>query len=137
MTSTTRRNRDRRTIVGFATLGVVGLAVLALRDPHVSGSYGFCPFRALTGLWCPLCGGLRATHDLTQLRFADAVSSNLLAVVIVLAGIAYFCYWAAKRWRARATATIRVGPRGLAVIAAVAVSFTVLRNLAFGSALAP
>lgn len=137
MTSTTRRHRDRRTIVGLATSGVAGLTVLALRDPHVSGSYGFCPFRALTGLWCPLCGGLRATHDLTQLRFADAVSSNLLAVVIVLAVVAYFCYWAAKRWRGRTAATFRVGPRGLVVIAAVSVSFTVLRNLAFGSALAP
>jgi len=46
-----------------AGLGVAACAV-ALRDPHVSGAWGFCPFFALTGLYCPFCGGLRGTYDL-------------------------------------------------------------------------
>ncbi|MDN5854573.1 MAG: DUF2752 domain-containing protein, partial [Actinomycetia bacterium] len=118
MTTTTRRHRDRRTIVGLGAVGIAALTMLALRDPHVGGSYGFCPFRELTGLWCPLCGGLRATHDLTRFRAADALSSNLLAVVIVLAVVAYFGYWAAKRWRGRDAVTLRMGPRGLLALGA-------------------
>ena len=40
------------------TGGLVGGATIALhfRDPHESGSWGYCPFNALTGLYCP---GLR------------------------------------------------------------------------------
>ena len=136
MTSTAQR-RDRRTIVGLGAVGAAALTVVALRDPHVSGSYGLCPFHELTGLWCPLCGGLRATHDLVQLRIVDALSSNLLAVVIVLAAVAYFGYWATRRWRGRSAMTIHIGPRGLLAIGVVLVGFTVVRNLTFGSALAP
>ncbi|MPZ97381.1 MAG: DUF2752 domain-containing protein, partial [Propionibacteriales bacterium] len=43
---------------GAAVLAAV--AVLHVRDPHASGSYGFCPWLALTGTYCPACGGLRA-----------------------------------------------------------------------------
>ena len=124
----------------MAALGLVGvgaLGVLALRDPHVSGSYGFCPFRELTGLWCPLCGGLRATNDLVWLRFDAAVASNVLAVGIVLAAVAYFVYWGERRWRGRPVRTLRVGARGLLVVGVVTVAFTVVRNLEFGAALAP
>ena len=44
-----------------------GAAVLLhLRDPHEQGSYGFCPFLALTGHPCPGLRGLRAVNDLTH-----------------------------------------------------------------------
>ena len=137
MRSTTQLTSDRRTVVGLGALGVGALTLLSLRDPHSSGSYGFCPFRELTGLWCPLCGGLRATHDLTQLRVGDALSSNVLAVALVAAAIAYFGYWAVRRWRGRSVATLPIGPRSLVAIGIVAVAFTVVRNLTFGAALAP
>lgn len=137
MRSAEKRGSDRCTVGLLGGFGAGALTLLALRDPHVSGSYGFCPFRELTGLWCPLCGGLRATHDLTQLRIVDALSANILAVVIVSSGVAYFCYWAVHRWRGTRPVTVRTGARGALVLAAVAVAFTVVRNLAFGAALAP
>lgn len=128
---------ERRTVVALGAVGAGAFTLLALRDPHVSGSYGFCPFRELTGLWCPLCGGLRATHDLTQLQFVDAVSTNVLAVVIVLAAAAYLSYWAVHRWRGSRARTLQIGRPGLLTVAAVAVAFTVVRNLEFGAGLAP
>ena len=50
------------------TGGLVAGLTLALhfRDPHASGSWGFCPWLALTGHYCPGCGGLRAVNDLTN-----------------------------------------------------------------------
>ena len=49
------------------TIGGLSLATLALhlRDPHSSGTWGYCP-SALLGFSCPGCGGLRAVNDLTR-----------------------------------------------------------------------
>ena len=66
------------TLAPTALVGGLGLATLALhlRDPHDSYSWGLCPSSVL-GLACPGCGGLRAVNDLTNLRLADAASSNV------------------------------------------------------------
>jgi hypothetical protein len=68
-----------------------------LRDPHVPGAWGVCPFLLLTGRPCPLCGGLRAVDDLAHGRILDAVSSNLLVVAAVVAGAVVVPWWAARR----------------------------------------
>lgn len=133
----TSMRRDRRTVLAIGAVGLASLVLLQVRDPHASGSYGLCPFHELTGWWCPLCGGLRATHDLAQLRIGDAVSSNVLAVAIVLGIAGYFGYWASRRWRGRPARTLQLGLRGLLLVSAVAVVFTVVRNVAFGAVLAP
>ena len=47
--------------------GVLAASVLLhLRDPHRSGSWGYCPWLMLTGTYCPGCGGLRAVNDLAH-----------------------------------------------------------------------
>jgi hypothetical protein len=120
-------------------VGGLGLATLALhlRDPHDAYSWGFCPSAAL-GASCPGCGGLRAVNDLTNLRFADAASSNLaLVVAIPLAIVAIVC-WSVARWRGttvHAPARVRIPAVVLAVV--LVVGFTVLRNTAAGAWLAP
>lgn len=133
----TRRTVSRGTIVGLAAAGLGALSLLRFRDPDAAGSYGFCPFLELTGLWCPLCGGLRATHDLTTLQVGDALSSNVLAVVVVLLAVGYFLYWAVRRWAGQPVRTFLLGARGGVFVAAVALAFTVVRNLPVGAVLAP
>jgi hypothetical protein len=65
------------------------LAVIALGtyvravDPHESGSYPTCPWRALTGLACPGCGSLRALHDLLRGRFLEALDHNAMFVFVL------------------------------------------------------
>lgn len=54
-------------------------------DPATTAAYPSCPLRALTGLLCPLCGGLRAAHALVHGRVVDAV---LLNPFVCAAGIA-------------------------------------------------
>ena len=46
------------------------------------------PILAITGRPCPGCGGLRAVNDLTNGDVAGALSSNLMAVALVVAGFA-------------------------------------------------
>ena len=43
-----------------------------------------CPFKAVTGLPCPGCGGLRAFELLTQGKVAQALWTNPLSVVVML-----------------------------------------------------
>jgi hypothetical protein len=112
--------------------------VLHLRDPHDRGSYGFCPWLALTGTYCPGCGGLRAVNDLTRLRVADAASSNLLLVSLIPFFVAGWARSVHQRW----TGALRPWPpqrvHALSVAAGVVlVGFWLLRNLPFTSWLTP
>jgi hypothetical protein len=122
-----------------ALVGGLGLATLALhlRDPHDSYSWGQCPSAAL-GLACPGCGGLRAVNDLTNLRLADAASSNLALVVALPLLVAGIVWWSLARWRGTtvsAPARVRVPATVVAVVLMAA--FTLLRNTPAGAWLAP
>lgn len=121
------------TIVGLAAATVA----LHYRDPHVSGSWGFCPSAAL-GFWCPGCGGLRAVHDLTDGEVAAAASSNLLLVVLAPVAVVALATWLLVRWRgvelSPPRSAVLVG--GWALLAATGV-FTLLRNTPAAPWLAP
>lgn len=102
--------------------------VLAVRDPHVRGSYGFCPLLELTGLACPLCGGLRATHDLAHLDLAGAWSANALWTVVAPVLVVLWIAWLVAAVRGR---PVR-GPSAVTtgwVTLGVALAFLVARNL--------
>lgn len=123
-----------------ALVGVVGAGLFALlrfRDPHGSGSYGYCPSLALTGLPCPGCGGLRAVNDLTRGDIAAALSSNVLAVALVATLAVAWVLWVARRWRGRRGPMIVLSERWGYVAIATLVVFGVLRNLPIGAGLAP
>lgn len=118
---------------------VIGASVaLHLRDPHESGSWGFCPWLLLTGTSCPGCGGLRAVNDLTRGDLGAAASSNLLFVGSVPLLLFFWGRWVTDRWNDRRrrpntrNALIYVG-LGLVLT----VTFWVVRNLGFAAWLAP
>lgn len=123
------------------TAGAVGVATIALhlRDPHTSGSWGYCPFYAMTGMYCPGCGGLRAVNDLTNLDLVGAASSNLLFVASIPLILLFWLRWARRSWKGGEVAA--PAPAGtvalVTVVAVLMVVFTVLRNLPAGSWLAP
>ena len=132
------RARRLAPAVAAAALVLGASLVLHVRDPHQQGSYGFCPWLALTGTYCPGCGGLRAVHDLTDLRVLDAASSNLLLVASVpLAGVAWVRS-VRQRWdgvlRPWPPARLHAVSVGVGVVVAV---FWVVRNLPFAGWLAP
>ncbi|MFF2553159.1 DUF2752 domain-containing protein [Nocardia sp. NPDC058058] len=123
---------------GAAVAG--GLVLLHFRDPHESGSYGLCPFKEVTGYWCPGCGGLRGLHNLTDGRVLDAIHSNILLVPLLLGFLAWWVTWLVSGFRGRTSPPPlpRVLPRtALWVTLAFLVLYTVVRNTPWGSWLAP
>ncbi len=114
---------------GAGVLGAV--AVLRARDPHVPGSYGYCPLLTLTGFDCPLCGGLRATHSLAHGEVAAALDANVLYVASVPLLLIGWLWWVAAAagiarpygWTPARMNTVLVA---LPVVLAV---FAVVRNL--------
>jgi hypothetical protein len=113
-------------------------AALHFRDPHVSGSWGFCP-TSLMGLYCPGCGGLRAVNDLTNADVAGAASSNLVLVVIAPFVVLGLLVWLVDSWRGvRREVAWRSVPWPLYSLGiTLIVAFTISRNFAFGAWLAP
>lgn len=99
------------------------LAYIGLADPH-NPDFAFpaCPFRLLTGWNCPACGGLRMTHDLLHGDLAAAAVDNLF----LLAGLPALLAWVVLRWR---TGRPIFSVPAIAVIAVLAVAWTVVRNM--------
>lgn len=117
--------------------GVAAAGLLRVHDPHTSGSYGFCPFLVLTGQPCPGCGGLRAVNDLTHGDVAAAVSSNLLAVVLIVVLIVAWSRWLLVRWRGGAGAFLAFGARGATVLLVAMACFGIVRLTPWGAWLQP
>lgn len=118
---------------------VLGASLLVhLRDPHQSGSWGFCPWLFLTGTYCPGCGGLRAVNDLTHGDLVEAASSNLLFIGSVPLLLFWWTRWVHDRWTglSRAVDTRRALVLG-ALFLGVTALFWVARNLPGAGWLAP
>jgi hypothetical protein len=131
-----RAERLRGPVLGVAALGAGALA-LHVRDPHVTHSWGVCPLYALTGVYCPGCGGLRSVNDLTDGHLGQAASSNLLLVLAIPCVLVVLARWGYAAWTGRPMRALPAVPRAAKVAAALlVVAFTVARNLP-GSWLAP
>ncbi|WP_029253328.1 DUF2752 domain-containing protein [Paraoerskovia marina] len=128
--ATTTERRGLALLEPLVVAALVGAATLlvALRDPHVPGSYGVCPSLMIFGLACPGCGGLRATHDLAHLDLVGAWASNPLVVVLLPAVVGLWSLWLAARWSPRRT--MPTVPRVVWItVGAIAVIFGVVRNI--------
>ncbi|MCX5043187.1 DUF2752 domain-containing protein [Aldersonia sp. NBC_00410] len=124
--------RSLRGPVTVAAAGLAAFAVLRVRDPHTPGAYLPCPFHAITGLWCPGCGGLRAANDLAHADLAASLSSNVFVAPLVLAAVLAWLCWVSGR-----TVRLPSGRATLAMVVVVLVAFTVVRNTGWGNWLAP
>jgi hypothetical protein len=122
--------------VAVLAVGAAALAVVALVDPNEPGHYPTCPFFALTGHWCPGCGSLRALHALTHGDLGAAAGLNLLALASLPVLVGIWLRWTRRSW----TGAQRAHPLPavwLWTLAVLVVVFGLVRNLPFGSALAP
>lgn len=131
-----RPERLRGPLLSAAVLTAATVA-LHVRDPHVSHSWGVCPLYALTGLYCPGCGGLRGVNDLTDGHLGQAASSNLLLVLAIPFAAVFFLRWTYGAWTGREVRAVPVLPKPVTTaLIILVVLFTVARNLP-GSWLAP
>jgi hypothetical protein len=130
-----RRGRWSLQVLAGSVLLLGAVALVAAVDPHTRGRYPVCPWHAMTGTWCPGCGGLRAVHDLTHGHLVTAAGENLLVVALVPV---LAIWWLVTRIRSgRTGGGLVLGPRATMVLVVAAVAFTAVRNLPFGAALAP
>ncbi|HEX8802788.1 MAG TPA: DUF2752 domain-containing protein [Acidimicrobiales bacterium] len=121
------RDRLRPRLAVLAALGAATAYVGAV-DPEGGGLYPVCPSRALLGVDCPACGGLRGTHDLLHGDMAGALDHNLLLPAALAVAAVALALWLLPLV-GRPARTLRP-PRWLVVAATVVVvAFTVLRNL--------
>ncbi len=115
---------------------VAGAVTVAFVDPNEAGHYPTCPVLAVTGLWCPGCGTLRAVHALTRGDVATAVDLNALTVLLLPVLVLAWVGWLAVRL-GRRPAPLRVPTWAGTTIAVAVPAFWVLRNLPVAAALAP
>lgn len=121
----------RTQAAALAVGAVAGCAVLALADPGEGGLYPRCPTQVLLGMDCPACGTLRGAHALLRGRPGQALDHNLLLVLAVpFAGLVWLSLVA--RALGRPVALPRVPSWVVPVVVAVAIAFTIVRNLGPG-----
>jgi len=104
-------------------------AMVLYFDPVTSIIYPPCPFRVLTGWYCPGCGALWAVHELLSGRILSALSSNALAVVAVpflLGAYLSRVYWVVTK-KCLFKGPLR--PVWIWTLCAVIVLFAVIRNI--------
>jgi hypothetical protein len=108
---------------------LAGAAYVAADDPSDGGAFLPCPFRTLTGWWCPGCGMTRATHHLLRGNVTQALQYNLFVVAILLGLTATWLVWLLHR-AGRSINVTRWAPVWAQVLAGTAlVTFAVVRNL--------
>ncbi len=136
--ATTAGSRLQSMRAPLVEAGLVGAATtyVGLVDPNGSGHYPTCPFLALTGLFCPGCGSLRAVHALTRGDLDAALGFNVLTVLAVVALGVVWGRGALDRWRGTHRSTVAPAWT-LYLLAGTVLVYGVVRNLAVGQALAP
>ncbi len=88
----------RLRFVASALVLVTAAIPLATFDPATTWWFPSCPFYALTGLLCPLCGSLRALHalltgaPLTAFAFNPLLIAGLAAWLVARRPVTAFCF---------------------------------------------
>ena len=111
-------------------------AVVYFFNPSTHGFYPICLFHQLTGLNCPGCGGTRSAYALLHGNFALALKDNALFIAVLAAVVGRGIWFAAKQIRRQPVGNF-LPAKCLWVLLAVAVIFTVLRNLPAFAFLSP
>ncbi|MFC9245410.1 DUF2752 domain-containing protein [Streptomyces sp. NPDC057136] len=130
------RLRRLATPVGVLAVVVGAFAYVGTVDPNEPGHYPVCPLLRLTGVLCPGCGGLRSAHAVAHGDLATALGSNAFAVVGYAVFAAVWVLWMVRASRGERL-RITLAPVYWWGIGALLLIFAVVRNLPFGSALAP
>lgn len=106
-------------------------AFIFLFDPDSSALYPPCLFHALTGLYCPGCGSLRALHQLLHGHLLTALSLNLF-MVLSLPFLGYsFLSYSMLTLRGRPLPSFFLPPFWIWFLLGVILAFWVLRNIMF------
>lgn len=76
-------------------------------------------------------------NDLAHGEVVAALSSNVLAVVVLLGAVVAWVVWVVRRARGQDVALVRLTPARVVAVTAVFLVFTLVRNTPWGAWLAP
>ncbi|WP_240038307.1 DUF2752 domain-containing protein [Actinomyces procaprae] len=121
-------DKRRRALTG-AAVAVSCLPGALIIGSRLLGRDGvdLCIMHRLTGYWCPLCGGTRATRALMHGDVIDAVGYNPFALLVLALGAAVLVRWVSGRRRSHPRPLL-TSREAIALFAAAGV-FALLRNL--------
>lgn len=113
----------RALLVAALLLVTLTATLLYFHRPAGQFFYPRCSFYSITGWLCPGCGGMRALHELLHGNWLTAARCNALLVL----GTPLFLLWFTLRRRLGLSPVI--GARTVWIAFAIAIVFTILRNL--------
>ncbi|HEY7488324.1 MAG TPA: DUF2752 domain-containing protein [Streptosporangiaceae bacterium] len=116
---------------------LAGVAYVAAVDPSEQGHYPACPFRTLTGYYCPGCGTLRMIHAAAHGHLGEAFGRNPLTFAFLPLLGYLWVRWAVSSARGRPMTSVLFRPWAVWALTALVLVFWLVRNLPAGRALAP
>lgn len=122
---------ERLRSAALLALAAGAAGFLYLVNPAASNLLPPCPFRVVTGCYCPGCGSLRALHQLARGHPATALGLNPLMVM----SLPFIGYHGASQARlvvkGRPLRRIFVGSRWIWGLLCLVLAYGVLRNVPF------
>jgi hypothetical protein len=140
MTRVAPRARRRRALGPPAAVFAAAAAAatyVAMVDPNEQGHYPACPFRSLTGCYCPGCGSLRMIHAAAHGHIGEAFGRNPLAFALLPVFGYVWVRWAVAAARGRPASYVLFRPWLVWAFIPLVLAFWLVRNLPAGRALAP
>ncbi len=123
--------------VATAAVALSWCAVAALADPTRPGSVALplCPFKALTGWACPVCGSTRMLHELLHGHLGSAARDNVVVLALLPVLLYGWLAWTLPRFGAGRLPTWRPSAALQRLGLGVWLAFAVLRNTPWGHGL--
>jgi hypothetical protein len=116
------------TLTGFIVLSAI---ILYYFNPAGSQLYPSSPFRAITGLYCPGCGSLRAVHQLLHGHFFAALDLNPLMVLAAPYLIYSFISYTSPVILGTKIPQVYIKSAWIWLFLKVVIAYWVLRNIPF------
>lgn len=117
-------------ILVFIVLTVLAI-IYKTYNPIDSIYFPKCPFKLLTGLYCPGCGSQRAIHYLLNFEIFNAMKENVMLVISIPYILTGFVFDSIKnpkgkvlKWR-----NILFGQKAILIVLILVISFWILRNI--------
>ena len=123
--------RSERPWIAPLTVGAVtacGCAAIALVDPGDSGT-PLCWSKAVFGVDCPFCGGLRCVNALLRGNWAAAADHNVLFAVLLPVLALAWVVWLVRALRGRTTTWPRPPSWVVVGIGVFLLAFAIARNV--------
>ncbi len=115
----------------IACLAIVAAFVaLLLIDPLTCGISLRCPFKALTHLYCPGCGGQRAIHAFLHGHLSEALRYNYMFIIFIpLLVVVFLSHFVLSYRMGRRIKTFMSSNSISMTLIALTIAWTIIRNI--------